>query len=224
MTFNEFQDIRDGIYKDFEIAKSNITTDGLDPKIPQATSLHGYVICRHPSEIAEKASNFSQEVAEIVPSLIFTPQHIHTTINVIPENIVFNDTVLEKLVQVIDGVRSKISPFEINFTKWAVNQNSIIAQGYSDKMFFNIADLIVNEARKMSIELKYPRMSHVTITRFLEPTKEQSKLEKLIKLVDKTEPLGISKINTLEVGFVDYREGRFDLIPDRTINILENVN
>jgi hypothetical protein len=222
MTYKEFQDKQESIYKDFEISKSSLTINGLEPKITKNTSLNGYlVICRHESNIAKQANNLSQKVSEIVPSLVYSPQHIHTTVSdySISESTVLDKTLLEKLAQVVNNVKSKFSTFEISYNRWLINQNSIIAQGYSEEMFFNIADLIINEASKLDIKLRYPYMSHITVSRFFEPIKDQDKLEKLIKFVDETKPLAISHINTLEVGFVSHHEGKIDLISGGTINI-----
>lgn len=222
MTYKEFQDKQESIYKDFEVSKSQIIQNGLEPKITQNTSLSGYlIISRHQNGIAEKVSSLSKRVSEIVPSLVYYPEHVHTTVTdyLISESTVFDKNMLERLIQIVHNVQSKFSSFVVDYTNWLINQNSIIAQGYSEETFFNIADLIVNEALEKNIKLRYPYMSHITISRFFEPIKDTNKLEKLITLVDETKPLGISKINRLEVGFVTHQTGKIDLISSGTVNI-----
>lgn len=222
MTYKDFRTKQESIYKDFENAKSSIIVGGLKPKISQQTTLSGYlIICRHKSNVSEKASKFSQMVSEIVPSLIYYPKHIHTTVSAIQiaEHTALDEGLLKKLVQIVNNVKSKSRPFEIDYTKWLINSNSIIAEGHCNEDFFNLADTIVKEASKIDIELRYPYMSHITVSRFFEAINENEKLEKLVKLVDETEPLGVSKINKLEIGFVIHKKGEIDLISGGTVDI-----
>lgn len=221
MTYEEFLNKQTNIYKDFEAAKTTIIKTGLQPKFTQNTSLSGYlIIYRHSEDIAQKASNFSQKVDTLVPSLIYRPEHIHTTVSdyLISDTTIFDKKILKHLTQLVNNVKSNFSSFEITYTKWLLNQNSIIARGHSDSMFFTKADLIINEAAKMGLALRYPYMSHITVSRFFESTQDITILESLIRLVDETEPLGTSKVNKLEVVFLRHHEGKIDLISGDTTN------
>lgn len=215
MTSKDFIQKQNEIYADFKKVQDELVDIGLEPRLPKDTNLSGYlVILRHSKRVLKEASNFSHMISKITDSLVYEPNHIHTTITdyLISESTEFDPFLLKDLNQMVKNLKSSFNPFSIRYFDWLINRDSIIAAGNPDHEFFKIADTIVKTGQDAGIQFRYPYMSHITVSRFFEETKDFKKINNLLNFVRNTEPLGESKIKSLEVGFVKHYDGNIEFV------------
>lgn len=211
MELKEFVDRQDAIYSELRNT-SKIKEDGLVPNVPVFQG--GYFIAfRHSSEITDKVGELSKKISRIVPSVVYDGSNAHTTISDynVSEDFNADENVLVELSGVVRSVRDYLRIPSINYQEWLFNQNSLVAAGIPlENGFFYDSNLIVECGKKNCIELRYPKMAHITTNRFLIGGKPDG-FSDLIRIIEEATPLGVSKPSAIEAGYFLLRSGRLML-------------
>jgi hypothetical protein len=207
MDFDEFLRKEKEVYDRFRDT-SKLVVAGLDPKIP--TQQGGYLITyRHPNSITNRLGEFSRQVSEIVPSIIYDRENAHTTISdfQVQDNFSAETTTLNQLADIVYSCLPLSGVVFINYSGWLLNQNTGIAEGYPNQPFVEHASKIVDLSHSNGVQIRPPWGAHITTSRFLQ-TCSQEEVSELIDLFKHTKPLGESKPEFLDVGyFIFSREG-----------------
>lgn len=199
MNFEEFIVKQESIYKRFKDT-TLIEKDGIVPKIPLQQG--GYLIAyRHPIEITNKLSIFSERVGRIIPALTYNKKNAHTSISdyQVADNFSPDNSVLQSLSMIVSA-NLPSGKVEINYNEWLLNQNTGIVAGIPNSLFFENARQIVENAAKESRELRLPWGAHITVNRFLKTSKEYNEISELLKVFKESPPLGISIPKNIDVG------------------------
>lgn len=200
MIFSEFLAKQESIYTEFRNT-SKIELEGIIPKIFENQG--GYIIAyRHSENIIEGIKEFSEKISRIVPSIIYNEGNIHTTLATfqVSDNFVFDKILLKNIINSVHASVPLIKKVEIEYTEWLMNQDSGIVGGIPNPAFFENIKKVVEYAMKAGIQLKSPWGAHITISRFLESVSKEQTLE-LLNLFKNSKPLGLSKIEYVDVGY-----------------------
>ena len=196
---------QDAIYENFRKAKEEVRKIGL---IPNIKPLCGYLVAlRHPYEVVKIVDEFSQRVARVVPSIVYNKDSIHTTISDYGVSPIYDPhkSILEGLV---DSVYSAVKCFNapsIVYNEWLYNTNSVIIAGNPSSSFFELSKKIKKTAERHNIELRFPSMAHITVSRFIE-RKNINELSDFLSLMEETEEIGVSNPNFIDVAYFSLNE------------------
>lgn len=209
MEFKEFLDKQEEVYSRFRDT-SKVQTDGTKPSIPERQ--RGYVIIfRHPPEIAQKMSDFSRRISQVVPSLFYDFDTIHTTISdlIVGENFTPEKDTLEKLCDSVRGTRIANKP-QILYSEWLYNQNTVLVSGIPNQFFFEIVQGVYSLGKQKGLGVRLPWGAHITVSRFLEEEKPE-KLTDFFKLMKEAPELKASVPENIEVGYFDFGRAGFKI-------------
>jgi len=195
------------IYGEFEEDIIGVQKNGLRPNMPDYHG--GYSICwRHDDDIIEKVKGVADNVGSYVGSLIYDNKNtVHSTITYIafgaPD--LYEEQKMDLMVRMVENVASVLKKPLIDYTKWLMNYDTVIAAGLADKNFYYSARMIVGACRKLGLDLRMPWGSHITAARFLEK-KNGNEVSDLINYVKQVKPVGKSKMSLLEVCKTEYQK------------------
>lgn len=216
MDFKNFQDWSKNesrIYSEFETSAKNLVNTGLKPK-PEIMSGKGdgYLIgLQYSDELSAKVSDLSKKVSEVIDSVVYFPENVHTTLtSILEDNFQPNQDMLKKLSEIAEGTLALNLKAEITFNQWLVNQDSIIAQGIPNQDFFELGKYISETSGRM--ELRMPKMAHITTARFAENA-SVDKIDQILGLIKTTPTLGKAEPKWLVVGYFYTTEEKFELHP-----------
>lgn len=207
MDYDDFLKKQNIIYGEIGDYSLRLLKEGIHSKISEKQVAGYLIICRHSIKIAQLVHEFSMKINKLIPSTLYIPKKVHTTISTIPvDHDNKNTDILKKAISSVAQER----PFKITFHKWLVAKDAIIAAGTPDEQFFRIVDMIKRTAAKDGLFLRYPKMAHITTARFKEICTDRVKLKKLLELVNKQKPLGVSRINKIEAAYIKHGEADFE--------------
>lgn len=209
MTFNEFIKNQERIYDEFR--SSNIEHNGIEPKV--SNNRGGYIIAlRHSKKITDLLGKLSRKASEIIPSITYDAQNIHTTISAYQVQEDFNpdSIILDKLSNTINESKPFASNIKIKYSEWLLNQDAVIAAGEPNESFYNLAKEIIAIAQQNGIELRLPWGAHITTNRFLESGSREN-ISNLLDLYNNSEPLGDSSPVSVDVGYFIINSHEFKL-------------
>ncbi len=155
MEFKEFLDKQEEVYSRFRNT-SKVRLEGIKPAIPDRQG--GYLIVfRHSPEIAQKISDFSRRISQVIPSLFYDSATIHTTISdlIAGENFIPEKDTLEKLCTSVKEIKTTNKP-QISYSEWLYNQNTVIAGGNPDQVFFKIIQDIYSLGKQKELNVRLP--------------------------------------------------------------------
>lgn len=220
--FREFLLQQNEIYKDIGSKSRNVLEKGLKPDKNTVQSKSGYIVAfLHDNEISEELAKLSRKISLVVPSISFKKEEIHTTIST---NITKYEHIPDKeIIEIlIEAVKSAVSSFqgrvEIQFTKFLMNQNSIILAGDPNESFFNLSRKVVEGINKRGLCFRMPKMAHITVSRFLGKTDKRN-IKNLIDILKKREVIERSMLNKIGVGFYSFDKGDYNLVIKEIIYI-----
>lgn len=203
MLFQDFKHQQTEIYNSIKQSKEIFKLEGSKPTIKNKENI--LIALQYENNFSEKLSKISFEIAEIMHSTKYYPLNIHTTISTHTDL-----NLLPKLSDIIEKVISQHKyNIQIKFNEVLYNQDSVILAGDSNEDFINIANDIIQEASLNNIELRYPKLSHITLARFAKEITEESVKENLIQLMNSINLLETIKINTITIGTAKTRDNTF---------------
>lgn len=203
-----FYKIQNEIYKDFEYKTSRIEEIGIIPNKRILEGESAYLIgINHEINITEKVSEISTNISSIAEGVVqYDEKNIHTTISpyllepIVKES---DDETIKTLKDIVNKViNSSKWDISMTFKKVLMNQDSIIALGYPTDSFIELSHEINKLAATEGIELRMPKMAHITVARFTEVLGTDT-LSHIKTFIEKSnsEVLGVSKIKNMFVGF-----------------------
>jgi hypothetical protein len=201
---------QEGIYQKFRSFHFGAArTEGV--KAHTLTGKGGYfVVLRHSDPVAQNVGSLSREIdTRHVPSLVYDPYNVHTTI--FDYNVVLNfspdEAILGKMVKgtenALTGARNLP---RITYTSWLINSDTVIAAGVPDRRFFELVQQITCNVKAEGIEARAAWGAHITAARFRE-VRSSEQVQGMLKLLDETLPLGESVPIAVDVGY-------FQITPD----------
>lgn len=213
--YEEWSKNQSRIYSEFEEEAENLVELGLNPKKNILNGKgDGYLIgLQHSSETARRVFDLSKKISEITKGVIYSPQNVHTTLtSILEENFKPNEGVLAKLAEIAETMLKLNLKTEISFDDWLINQDSVIAKGIPDKNFYEMGRFISETSQQKWMELRMPKMAHITTSRFVEDATVE-KINQILNLLKSTQPIGVSRPECLVVGYFYTSEEKFELHP-----------
>ncbi len=135
----------------------------------------GYVIAlRHEEALISKIAAFSVAIHEILPTVKYDRDNLHTTISDYAKAPVPkfepNEPIFDTLCEIVENIDPGIwHGIRISFREWLVNSNAIIGAGYPNINFVQTAYLIQYEGHRRGLNLRLPWGAHITASRFVAP-------------------------------------------------------
>jgi hypothetical protein len=212
----EWFDKQKNIYKKFN--KSNVDIEELKPNLKKSPTGGYLVILRHPERIAHKVSDFSERISNVIPSMKYSLETIHTTLSDygLSPNFEPNGEVLCKLSDSVEETsKNKVS---IIYPSWIYNQDSVLVEGYPNSQFLRCVEELNYEANKKGIGLRLPWGGHITSNRFLR-NMEGGKLTDFFKLMKEAPNVGVSEPTQIEVGYFNMGSNSFSITPYKKFNL-----
>lgn len=208
MEFEDFLEKQNSIYS--RIGEASLEETGIVPAIPDCQGSYTIVL-RHSQETVERASEVSERVSEIIPSIVYDGSNLHTGIAAFGTSDEFDleDRVLDELSK---GVRDSLRDFSrptIDYNGWTYNKNSLIARGIPDELFFYIVQQTERASKDNGIEVSPTWGAHITINRFLEE-KGQEEISEFKRLIEQTPVLGETNPGRIDVGHFIFTPEGFD--------------
>lgn len=198
MELSDFLNKQREIYDKFR--NNKVKETGINPKQELLKGVGSYLIVfRHSLDVIESLDEFSYKVSREIPSITYGLSNAHTTISdyeLGPEFIPKKQT-LEKLT-LATSIASERSVPKINYNEWLYNGDSIIAAGIPDGQFLEIVEHIIDNSKRLGIDLRYPWGSHITAARFTAPKKPEE-LRAFFELIKEAPQLGISKPKKIDL-------------------------
>ncbi|WP_027632087.1 hypothetical protein [Clostridium hydrogeniformans] len=210
MKFSEFLSKQNSIYSEFKDT-SKIISNGLTPRVFESQG--GYLIAYgHPENIVAGVKSFSEKVSNIVPTIKYNEENVHTTLCTfqILDNFKVDTRVLQNLSRIIHCNLPLIKDVKIEYNEWLINQDSGIAMGQPNRSFWENTKKIVEHGVKIGMNLKYPWGAHITTNRFLAKVSNEQTLE-LLNLFKNNKPLGISTPIYVDIGYFILNPKEFKL-------------
>ena len=194
-----------------------VLEEGLKPS-RMVQDRDGYlIVLRHPDSITEPMAEFSERIAQTVPAITYDPENAHTTLFVqgmqfrSSEEQLPDSALVTNLAKAIHSVKGDLSKVVIYYGGWLYNQNSALVQGYAGVDFVKLANSILTPLeRELGTSLKLPWSGHITASRFLEE-RPPGDLEDFIKLMKEAPHLGLSRPTSLDIAYVNLREGKINV-------------
>ena len=162
--FKDFLARKSGIYDEFRDL-TKLKRDGIVPSDDVLNGVRGGIVAlQYKDGGTESAAEFAKRIAGVVPSIAYSPEILHTSISTHP------DCDLGVLVKAADvasrKVRGVLNNNSIGYNEWLSNQGTGLYAGVPKPLFLMIAQEVVNSAREDGVELRLPRMAHMTTNRY----------------------------------------------------------
>ncbi|GEM_PF-6797584 len=198
----------------FKDVTGKVKSEGLLPSA-YAQERDGYlVVLEHDQNFREQCADFSQRISKVVPSVVYSPQAIHTTIltygiQMRPAIEQSND---EKVIEMIANAfqSGKNNAVSIKYGSLLYNQDTIIVQGTAGKDFVELANTLTG-ALESTLKLgsenirnttySIPWSGHVTLARIREKVPAEQ-LHEFLALMEETPLLGISTPAQVSIGYI----------------------
>lgn len=191
MTYEEFLHSQNDIYTEIEQAGNSLVASGVQAKI--ASAKIPLIYYRYGDSFVDKLAKISQTVGDIVPALTYSANTIHTTISTLPTGVDSN-----KISAELGNIDlEKFNP-QVRFTGVIYNQDSVIAKGLPNRDFFELAVAITELMNGLGIQVRLPKMAHITLARFKKNVTDKTILGKLqsylseVELNDEVLPISVS--------------------------------
>jgi len=209
MDFKEFIEKQKSIYNKFRDI-SAIEQEGLVPRIPNQQG--GYLIAfRHPDKITDALEEFSYHASRIVPAVNYDGANAHTTISdfQVQDNFSPDIQTLENLARLTRMQKPFSKDVIIDYNAWLLNQNTGIAAGEPNPIFYDLATRIVEYAQQQGTQLRLPWGAHITTNRFLKNGSPEE-VRELLDFYRNSKPLGDSTPKSIDVGYFILTPEEFD--------------
>ena len=200
-SFEDFVREQDRIYKEkFEDVAPVVEVEGFNPDT--FIGSHGFLIAViHPDEIKERVYSHSRRFKDVAPLIVHEPEVVHTTFLNHEMNMPYNPQTADYLCNIVREAHNLASwSIEIDLPGWLYNRTTVIAKGYSNKPFFDIAMALKQTANEKGVELATPWGSHITAARVLEAINPKDAAD-LIKLLKEAPAIGLSRPISVRVGY-----------------------
>ena len=185
----------------------------------------GYlVVLEHDQHFREQCADFSQRIGKVVPSVVYSPEAIHTTIltygmQMRPAAEQSCDTeVIDMFSSSFQTVKNNLPSVSIPYGKNLYNQDSMVVQGTAGKDFVELANTLMG-AFESSIKFgsetirntsySIPWSGHVTLARLAKKVPAEE-LNDFLWLMEKTPSLGISTPANVAIGYITVKGRKVD--------------
>lgn len=220
--FEQFLDKQEGIYWSFRNGTDEIgVTKGLDVDTGGTSPQSAFLISwRFPENIGLMVEEFSEEVADAIPAIIYGPRNAHTTVSdfglkkdVLIDPIKINKygggddeatlfTLAAAVRSALEASKDQLKDCSVEFGEFATKGANVLALGVSNEAVWAVNEAIKNSSETRGKELKGSWGNHMTVSRFLEDAPVNSpKTERVINLVRNTKAFGIARPTAIEVGY-----------------------
>ena len=209
MTFEEFIEKQRSVYDAFRDS-STVEREGLVPRIPDQQG--GYLIAfRHPTNITDALSEFSYRASRIIPAVKYDGTNAHTTISdfQVQDGFSPDPQTLGNLARLTHTQKPFSKDVTIDYNAWLLNQNTGIAAGEPNPIFYDLATRIVDYAQQQGTQLRLPWGAHITTNRFLKNGSPEE-VRELLDFYRNSEPLGDSTPKSIDVGYFIFTPEGFD--------------
>lgn len=221
--YDAFLDKQESIYQEFRAID---LTHGLKPSVPERQA--GYILAlRHSGEVGEIIGEVSRRIQQITPVILYSPSsggengNVHTTISCYGVSSDF-EVEEETLSRLAKSTRRALNDTNnkgaVNHKDWTANKNTVIAPGYPNTYMFEVTQGIVSAAQEAGLGFKMPKMTHITVARFLDPTQSKEKTMGLKRILEETPSLGASIPVAIDVGHFELTKEGF------TFNTYDRIN
>ncbi len=217
MSYESFLEKQNGIFSEFHETHANIgVTRGIE-KDPGTDPQGAFLVAwRYPDKINTLVEELSLEIADVANAIPYGPQNAHTTISDLelnPNYVIVPDMHIDEkeTLDILSGAvqkaldlsgRETINSCEVDFISNLTNGKSVVATGIPTESVWQINQQVLSESAKAGAGLTGTWGTHMTMSRFLEGQDTQSKsVTELMKLLNKTPPIGPAKPSTIDVGY-----------------------
>lgn len=206
----EFVEKQKSIYENSFDAKS-IAETGILPS-NAVNERDGYlVVLRHPTDIVERVSSFTDRIAEVVPVMPYTRDNTHTTI--FAQGMQHRPASEHSMDQrIIDQLSESITEEDdlngvtIPYQDWLYNKDSVIVKGIAGVDFVGLANKVLSACSVA----KGPWGGHITSARFTNE-RDAEGLYEFFDLMDEAPEIGTSNPEYLDVVYVQVEDGKVSL-------------
>jgi hypothetical protein len=206
MRFRKFLDNQESLYYEISHEIKDVEKLGLNPRSSLVSGERGVMIAlNYENAVLDKISQISITINKIIPSVIYKKNNLHTTVVSSPVNEISEGMPDYKniFIKILDKVFSvKKYNIKVNFNRWLLSRESLILAGLPNRDFFYLANAIIEEAKLFHLELKYPKMTHITLSRFTKAM-ASDEIKDLIHYYKSLKPLGLAYAVNLYVGSFD---------------------
>jgi hypothetical protein len=183
----------------------------------------GYIVVyRYSDHFVDAVSALNERIGRVIPVIRYGPHNVHTTITS------FHDAASDKdnrwsskTIAAIQRSVVMVSPelwrgVKIDFRDWLVKDGTVVAAGYPNRKFGVAALTLRNAGFLNEIDLRLPRIAHVTVARMCAMGHPGAAVT-LRKIFRSTPPLGAVQPVRIDVAFYQSGPQGFDLIPHCTL-------
>lgn len=203
-TFQDYVTRQNRIYEEIREGGAKLKLEGAKPNQDILNGFDSYLIAlRHSLDVNERVESLSKRIGSQVPSIVYSKENCHTTISgylILPPGSESEERILSVLRVIVQEAIGGISSVNINFDRWLYSQDSVIAAGQPNREVFLLSRKIVELGAREGIELKLPKMAHITTARFTKEGKSKE-LDEVIRLIENEPPLGTSSEMLIAVGY-----------------------
>ena len=213
MTFNEWIQRQHAIYNDFEQQRAWVLNNGSLPGAVLATGEGGYIVAlRHSLEISQSIADLANKINHIIPSIIYDNSNVHTTLISFGQDSNFapKSEILTILLEAIKLASVKGFKPTIDFDKWLINREAVIAAGRPNDDFYNLFMDLSGTISRLGLEVGLPKMSHITVARFREAV-DPGTLRQVDELLHTTPPPHVSTNMKVVSGYFSLTPTSFRL-------------
>ncbi|MFQ5531488.1 MAG: hypothetical protein ACE5ES_02630 [Candidatus Nanoarchaeia archaeon] len=207
--FDDFLEKQGEIYRKFKDT-SEVKANGV--KSHNLAGKGGYLVIFRPQQrIADKVEKFTQRIAQVVPSIPYGAETVHTTISdyKVGENFKPEQVILDGLSRAVHSVHGQLKGVNMGFNRpWLYNAGAVIVPGYPNRAFFDSCQAVINSAGNQGLELRQPWGAHMTTARFTEDVPPKQ-LEDFFTLMGEAPILGESEPPSIDVGYFQAERNSF---------------
>lgn len=230
LSLDDFVRDQSSVYAKFDAAVGKMKVEGLSPSATSENRDGYLLVLRHPESIAEQAADFSRRVAEVVPSMCYRAQNIHTTVLIWGmqhrslEMQTYEPGLVDAMATAMYSCVHELQSISLQYIGWKCNKDSVIAKGIAREDFVGLVNKVWNSFERAADTYrkqqnnytriretcKKPWGGHITIARFLEKMPPEA-LGELFSLVQHEPGLGESKPLYLDIAYVTVDKGKINL-------------
>jgi len=168
------------------------------------------IALRHPSTIAAAFSAFSHQIAQVVPAVIYGPEHIHTSLAGTPfeEPFLYSGESAEHkhtLARLVSATERALvylghKSCNIHYDTYLYTPQAVLARGNPDKNFCDLLALLEMTCGEEGLQTRLTWGSHVTVSRFAK-VRAPHELGGLLPLLEGSVGPGLSVATQVSVGY-----------------------
>src|SRR3989344_1055391 len=200
----------------FKDMAGKIKSEGLLPS-PYAQERDGYLlVLEHDQHFREQCAYFSQRIGKIVPSVVYSPEAIHTTILTYGMQMrpaaqqSSDEKIIEMFTNSFQSRKNNLPSVSIPYGSLLYNQDSVIVQGIAGEDFVELANALTGSFEATikfgsetirNASYTVPWSGHVTVARLAEKVPGE-KLNEFLALLEEIPLLGVSTPAQVSIGYI----------------------